>query len=51
MPHMSNVNFPENKFALSILHTTENNFKIKKKSAWNKRMEHFKCTNAFGFEK
>ena len=24
MPHMNNVNFPENKFAILFLHTTEN---------------------------
>ena len=26
MPHMNNLNFPENMFALQFLHTIEDNF-------------------------
>ena len=39
MPHMNNVNFPESKFAIMFLHTTENNFVNQAKPALNERME------------
>ena len=48
--YLNNVNFPESKFALLFLHTTENNFG-KQKTGSNERMEYSQIINEFSFEK
>ena len=50
MPHVNKDNFPEIKFALLFLHTTENTFFYKTKAALNERKEHSQRINKFGFK-
>ena len=39
MSHMNNLNFPDYMFALSLLHTIEDNF-LEAKAAYNAKTEH-----------